>query len=78
MTSNTKVMVYTYNHNKYPAEIKFAIVGFDTWETGHFDDEAENMLINLFNDDAINWHLNSDWEDENLAENYDEYGKVSV
>lgn len=74
----TKAMVYVYTHSKYPAEIKFAVVGTDEWETGHFDDEAENMLVNLFNDDAIRWHLNTDWEDEVIAENYDEYGEVSL
>ena len=78
MTSNTKVMVYTYDHIKYPAQIRFAVVGFDTWETGHFDDEAENMLVTLFNDQVTKWHLNSDWEDESLAEQYDEYGVISV
>jgi hypothetical protein len=74
----TKVMVYIYDHIKYPAQIKFAVVGFSDWDTGHFDDEAENMLVNLFNDEATKWHLNSDWEDESLAENYDQYGEVSL
>jgi hypothetical protein len=75
---STKVMVYIYDNIKYPAQIKFAVAGFDTWETGHFDDEAENMLVSLFNDQANKWHLNSDWEDESLAENYDEYGVVRL
>ena len=74
----TKVMVYTYSHAKYPAEIKFAVVGNDEWTIGHFDDEAENMLVTLFGDDTTKWHLNSDWEDEGLAENYDDYGQVSL
>jgi hypothetical protein len=71
-------MVYVYNHIKYPAQIKFAVVGFSHWHTGQWDDEAENMLINLFNDEAIKWHLNSDWEDESLAENYDENEECSL
>ena len=74
----TKVMVYVYNHIKYPAEIKFAVVGNDKWETSAFDDEAENMLVTLFNDEATKWHLNTDWEDEGKAEEFDEYGEVSL
>jgi hypothetical protein len=77
-TGKTKVMVYVYNHIKYPAEIKFAVVGTDEWEVGHFDNEAENMLVTLFNDDARRWHLNTDWEDESLAENYDDYGVLTL
>ena len=76
--STTKVMVYTFDHNKYPAEIKFALVGTDEWDIGRFDDESQNMLISLFNDDAKNWNLNSDWEDEGKAEEFDNYGKVSL
>lgn len=74
----TKVMIYTYDHIKYPAQIKFAVVGTSEWEVGHFDDEAENMLVNLFNDNTTHWHLNSDWEDEGKAEEYDDFGRVSL
>lgn len=74
----TKAMVYIYNHAKYPAEIKFALVGTDEWDIGRWDDEAENMLVSLFNEHAREWHLNTDWEDEVIAENFDEYGEVSL
>ena len=74
----TKVMVYVYDHIKYPAQIKFAVVGHEGMGTGRFDDEAENMLVNLFNDEATKWHLNSDWEDEAASEAFDDYGKVDL
>jgi hypothetical protein len=74
----TKVMVYTYDHIKYPAQIKFATIGTDEWGIGHFDDEAENMLVNLFNEHNTDWRLNSDWEDESAAEAFDNYGTVSL
>ena len=54
------------------------IMTWDEWEVGHFDDEAENMLVNLFNDNTTHWHLNSDWEDEGKAEEYDDFGSVSL
>ena len=78
MKKTTKVMVYTYDHIKYPAQIKFAVVGKSDWYLIAFDMEAENMLVSLFNDQATQWTLNSEWEDEGLAENYDEYGTVSL
>ena len=74
----TKVMIYTYDHIKYPAQIKFATIGTDEWGIGHFDDEAENMLVNLFNEHNTDWRLNSDWEDEAASEAFDDYGKVDL
>lgn len=53
-----KTMVYVYDHIKYPAQITFSIQG-DYEDLGAWDDEAENMLVNLFNDEAKHWHLNT-------------------
>jgi hypothetical protein len=74
----TKVITYIYDHAKYPAQIKFAVVGTNEFSIHDFDEEAENMLVNLFNEHANQWHLNTDWEDESLAENYDESGELSI
>ena len=78
MSNRTKVMVYIYDHIKYPAQIKFAVVGTDEFDIHDFDEGAENMLVNLFNDEATKWHLNTDYEDEYQAECYDENGECSL
>ena len=55
-----RTMVYVYDHIKYPAQITFNIEGdYESSNLGAWDDEAENMLINLFNDEAKHWHLNT-------------------
>ena len=74
----TKVMVYIYDHAKYPAQIKFGVVGTSEFSIHDFDDGAENMLVNLFNEHANQWHLNTDYEDEYQAEVYDESGELSI
>ncbi len=74
----TKVMIYIYDHSEHYAEIKFGIVGHDGMSTERFDAEADNMLVTLFNDEADKWLLNDSWEDESSAEEYDDYGKVSL
>ena len=77
-TTNTKVMVYIYDHAKYPAQIKFGVVGTSEWSIHEFDDGAENMLVSLFNEHANQWHLNTDYEDEYQAECFDDYGTLSI
>lgn len=74
----TKVMIYIYDHAEYPAEIKFAVVGHDGMDTERFDHEAEDMLVTLFNDEASKWTWNDSWQDESTAEEFDDFGKVSL
>lgn len=75
---STKVMMYIYDHIDYPAQIKFGVVGTSEFSIHDFDDGAENMLVNLFNEHANQWHLNTDYEDEYQAEVYDESGELSI
>lgn len=57
-------MVYVFDHIEYPAQINFSIEGDSGMSMDAWDEEAENMLVSLFNDQSNDWTLNTCMEED--------------
>lgn len=70
--------IYIYNHKDYPVEVKFAIVGYQTWDNSHWHPAADHYLAQIVDEDCINYHLNDYWDIEEADEQLEVYGKIGL
>ena len=70
--------IFIYDHKTYPVQVKFAIEGYQTWDTEMWNNAADHYLAQIVDEDCINYYLNDYWDIEEAEEQIETYGGLSL
>ncbi len=70
--------VYIYGHKDKTVEVKLVVEGYDTWTTDMWDYEAIQSLARIVDEDYTNYFWLDDWTVEEVEEQFETYGRVTL